>query len=160
MIREVEQSDIPAIMEIYNHYVQNSASTFEAELVTLPQLEERILRIKSSYPYFVYLENDQVVGYAYADLFRTRVAYRFSCESSVYIHKDHYRKGIAKALYQRLLTELQKGEYKSVVGVITLPNQPSVRLHEEFGYKNVGTFQSAGRKFGEWHDAGFWQLML
>ncbi|MCB9225215.1 MAG: N-acetyltransferase family protein [Crocinitomicaceae bacterium] len=160
MIRPVEHKDIPEILEIYNYYIETSTVTFEEELLDLKTFVERIESITQQYPYFVYLEDNKVVGYAYAGLFRTRIAYRFSVETSVYVHKDHYKKGIAGKLYEVLIKELKDRGIRSAIGGITLPNDASVALHEKLGFKKAGHFKEVGFKFDQWLDVGFWQLML
>lgn len=160
MIRKVKPSDIPQILEIYNYYIENSTVTFEEELLDLETFSQRISEITQKYPYLVYEEKGQILGYAYAGIFRTRIAYRFSVETSVYVHKDHYKKGIARNLYADLLEALKSSDIKSAIGGITLPNEASVRLHESMGFEKVGHFKQVGYKFDQWLDVGFWQKML
>lgn len=159
-IRHAIQEDAAQIAEIYNHYIRTSTVTFETEELSADQMQERIETIQQTYPYLVYEENNQVVGYAYANIFRTRIAYKHSSESSVYVHPDHFRKGIASQLYERLLEEMKASNLKSAIGGITLPNEGSVVLHEKFGFKKVAHFEKVGFKFEQWLDVGFWQLML
>jgi phosphinothricin acetyltransferase len=160
MIRPVELSDASQLVELYNYYVKTSTVTFEEELVTVQDFEARIKEIKAKYPYLVYEENGLILGYAYAGIFRTRVAYRFASESSVYVHHEHFKKGIGRKLYAALLPEMKKAGLKSAIGGITLPNEASVQLHEQFGFVKVAHFKEVGRKFDRWLDVGFWQLEL
>ena len=160
MIRPVSLNDTEKILEIYNHYVATSLVTFEEELVTATDFRQRITDIIAKYPYLVYEEDDQILGYAYAGVFRTRVAYRFSAESSVYVHKDHFKKGVGSQLYAALLPLMKKQGIKSAIGGVTLPNKGSVKLHEQFGFEKVAHFKAVGRKFDQWLDVGFWQLEL
>ena len=160
MIRPVSLNDTAQILEIYNHYVATSLVTFEEELVSIADFRKRISDIISKYPYLVYEEDAQILGYAYAGVFRTRVAYRFAAESSVYIHKDHFKKGIGSKLYAALLPLMKQQGIKSAIGGVTLPNEGSVKLHEQFGFEKVAHFKAVGRKFDQWLDVGFWQLEL
>jgi len=160
MIRSATPKDAEQIVEIYNHYVKTSTVTFETDLVSVEDFASRISVILEKYPYLVYEENGKIVGYAYAGIFRTRVAYVNSSEASVYVHKDHYRKGIAKKLYTELLIEMKAAGLRTAIGGITLPNDASVKLHESFGFEKVAHFKEVGRKFDQWLDVGFWQLML
>src|SRR5690606_4691345 len=98
----------------------------------------------------VYEENGAVLGYAYSGIFRARVAYRYTTEGSVYVHIDHFGKGIGKTLYAALLPILKKQGFHSVIGGLTLPNEASVKLHEHFGFKKVAEFKESGFKFGQW----------
>ena len=158
MIRPVNLNDADQITAIYNHYVATSTVTFEEELVSVADFKQRITEICAKYPYLVYEENGQILGYAYAGVFRTRVAYRFSAEASVYVHNNHFKKGVGSQLYAALLPEMKKMGLKSAIGGITLPNEASVKLHEQFGFVKVAHFKNVGYKFDTWLDVGFWQL--
>ena len=160
MIRKATPQDAVQIVKIYNHYVETSLVTFEEDLVSEQDFKKRIEEILAQYPYLVYELDGKIVGYAYAGIFRTRVAYRYSSESSVYVHKDYFKKGIASALYKVLLEEMKAMGLKSAIGGITLPNEGSVILHEKFGFKKVAHFERVGFKFEQWLDVGFWQLMF
>lgn len=162
MIRPVQLIDARQITPMYNHYIETSAVTFEEVPVTREEMEQRIQRIhfEKEYPFIVFEERGEIVGYAYATQFRERVAYRFTVESTVYVHPDHFGKGIGKQLYQELLILLKSGGYHSVMGVITLPNEASVKLHEQCGFKKAGHFTEVGFKFNQWMDVGYWELIL
>ena len=160
MIRKATIQDAAQIVEIYNYYVQTSTVTFETELVSVSDFENRISSVLENYPYLVNEENGQITGYAYAGIFRTRVAYANSSESSVYVHKDHFRKGIGRKLYAELLKDMKASGLKTAIGGITLPNDASIHLHESFGFKKVAHFKEVGHKFDQWLDVGFWQLIL
>ena len=160
MIRKATPEDAGQIVKIYNHYVETSLVTFEEQVVSEIDFKKRIEDILTEYPYLVYEINGAILGYAYAGIFRTRVAYRYSSESSVYVHKDHFKKGIASALYEELLKEMKAAGLKSAIGGITLPNEGSVILHEKFGFKKIAHFEKVGYKFDQWLDVGFWQLMF
>jgi len=160
MIRTATDQDAKQIVDIYNHYIKTSTVTFETTLLTEADMQNRISSILLKYPYLVFEEEGKIVGYAYANLFRTRVAYEHASESSVYVHPDHFKKGIATKLYDALLTEMRDYQLKTAIGGITLPNEASVVLHEKFGFKKVAHFEQVGYKFDQWLDVGFWQLML
>ena len=161
MIRQVAASDIEQITEIYNGYIANSLITFEEELIDSSDMGRRIQRMADKkFPFIVWEEAGEVIGYAYAGTFRERNAYRFTVESSIYLHPDHFGKGIGKKLYSSLILRCKESGYHSMIGVITLPNDTSVRLHETLGFKKVGHLTESGFKFGEWADVGFWELLL
>ena len=162
MVRQVRPEDAEQLTAIYNYYIETSGVTFEEDKIASSEMRSRIAKInvKNNFPFLVYEEEGQIKGYAYATTFRERVAYRFTVESTVYVAKEHFSKGIGRILYADLLDELKKGDYHSVIGVITLPNEPSVRLHESFGFKKVGHFTEVGYKFEQWMDVGFWELLL
>lgn len=160
MIRKVKLEDADQIAEIYNYYILNSIATFEETPISGEDIKERINTITLKYPWIVYEDEGQVVGYAYAGEWRARNAYRFSVESSVYLKNGLEKKGIGSGLYQDLLNQLKEMNFHTVKGVLGLPNEPSIYLHEKFGFKKVAHFKDAGFKFGKWVDVGYWQLII
>jgi L-amino acid N-acyltransferase YncA/LmbE family N-acetylglucosaminyl deacetylase len=101
-----------------------------------------------------------IIGFAKSSPWRARCAYHWTAEVSVYLSSDHIGRGIGRALYTQLFTILKAQGYHSAIGGITLPNPASVRLHESFGMKRVGTFIENGWKNGRWHDVGYWMSVL
>lgn len=160
MIRESILNDAEAICEIYNHYVENTTITFEETSVLPEEMRERIDYIKSAYPWLVYEEGGRLLGYAYASRWSPRTAYRYSVESTVYVHKDAFRRGIGSALYRELLIRLKNMGFHTAAGRIALPNVPSVALHEKLGFEKIGRMKEAGFKLNRWIDVGYWQLIL
>lgn len=160
MIRQVTESDAKAICAIYNYYVENSAISFEEELITIPEMEDRINKISADYPWLVYELNGEVVAYAYASLWKSRIAYRYTLESTVYAAHDLKQKGVGTKLYQKLFEELDESFVRSVMAVIALPNAASIGLHEKMGFEKVAHFKEVGYKLEEWVDVGYWQKML
>ncbi|MDB3907710.1 GNAT family N-acetyltransferase [Crocinitomicaceae bacterium] len=162
MIRSIQPQDAPAITDIYNYYIRTSIITFEEEEITIDEMERRIQEITESFqmPFIVILEDDTVVGYAYIAKWRTRDAYRFSAESSIYLHHEHFGKGMGFSLYEEIIRLAKEGGWKRLIGGASLPNPASIRLHEKLGFKKVGHFEKVGFKFNEWIDVGFWQLDL
>lgn len=161
MIRPVSLTDIDQITAMYNSYIKTSLITFEEDPITPNDMEARINKIMNNgYPFIVWHEGDTIAGYAYATTFRERRAYRFTVESSIYLSPEFYGKGIGTKLYNSLIVHCREKEYHSMIGVITLPNDASVRLHENLGFKKVGHLNEAGYKFDQWSDVGFWELIL
>ncbi|WP_243317439.1 arsinothricin resistance N-acetyltransferase ArsN1 family B [Geothrix paludis] len=160
MIRPVLPTDAPALAEIYNPYIRDTIITFEEQPVTAEEMGARIAKVTATYPWLVWEEDGRVLGYAYASTWRTRHAYRFAAETTIYLDRGHHGKGRGAALYQTLLDELRKRGFHSALGCLSLPNEPSVRLHEKLGFKKVGHMTEAGWKFGAWVDVGFWELLL
>lgn len=158
-IRKVESSDAEQIAEIYNYYVLNSPATFEIEAVSVGEMEKRIEEISTKYPYFVLLEDEKILGYTYASQYKTRAAYRNSVEISVYVKNGIHQKGIGTKLYTRLFEKLGKSDFHAVIAGISLPNEVSIRLHENFGMKKVAHFEEVGFKLGRWIDVGYWELI-
>lgn len=160
MLRNVTLSDAPAIAEIYNHYVRETIITFEETEVISAEIEKRIEDITAKYPWIVFEENGEILGYAYGCEWRTRSAYRFTAECAVYLRHDLSQKGIGSKLYQELLQQLKNKGIHVMMGVIGLPNDPSIKLHEKFGFKKVAHFPQVGFKFQKWVDVGYWQLIF
>ena len=160
MIRPVELSDCKSITDIYNYYIETTVITFEEIPMTVPEMQKRVNEIRELFPYLVYEENGEIMGYAYVDAFHSRCAYRFTLEDSIYVRNGQQGKGIGRALLDELLNEVKKRDAHSIIAKIALPNERSIKLHEAFGFKNVGTLKEVGRKFDRWLDVGYWELIL
>lgn len=161
MIRALADADIQAITQIYNHYIQHTVITFEEELITADQMAKRTKKVsQQGLPWLVAEQSGEVIGYAYATQWKERSAYRFTVEITVYLAPDAAGEGWGSKLYSALLDVLKHTQTHVVIGVITLPNPPSEALHEKFGMKKTAHFTEVGRKFDQWLDVGYWQLML
>ena len=161
MIRAAVASDAEALAGIYNHYVRETAITFEEVEVTPAEMARRIQEVSSSsLPWLVSTGDGQVLGYAYAGKWKARAAYRFSVETTVYVDPGRLGSGVGKALYAALFADLQTRDVNAVIGGIALPNERSVALHEGFGMKKVAHFERVGFKFGRWIDVAYWQVTL
>jgi phosphinothricin acetyltransferase len=160
MIRICRGSDASGIAEIYNHYVRDTVVTFEEAPVDAAEMARRIEDVTARFPWLVWEEAGAVTGYAYATTWKTRSAYRYSVESTVYVAQGHERRGIGSALYAAVLAELRARDIHCVIGGITLPNAASVALHERLGFVKVGVFPEVGFKLGRWADVGYWVLTL
>lgn len=160
MIRPFKVSDIPELLEMYNHFVLHSTATFDIEPLTLEAFTEKVMRINQDFPFLVFEENNEILGYSYGSKFRPKPAYNTTVESTVYVKHNTQRKKIGSLLYEELLKQLKAANFHIVLGVLTLPNDASVRLHEKFGFKQVAFLKEVGYKFDTWLDVGFWQLDL
>ncbi|MEE9310649.1 MAG: N-acetyltransferase family protein [Cocleimonas sp.] len=166
MIRPAIETDIHDICKIYNHFVENTAISFEEETISLPEMEQRIATQSVDYPWLVYEdkgednENGKVVAFAYASKWKARSAYRFTLESTIYMSGDAQGKGIGTKLYQALFDELATRSVRSVMAVIALPNPASIAIHEKMGFEKVAHFKEVGFKHDEWIDVGYWQKMF
>jgi L-amino acid N-acyltransferase YncA len=160
-LRAVLDGDAAAIADIYNHYVLNTAISFEEAAVAAPEMAQRFKKVReANMPWLVALRADQVLGWAYATRWRERHAYRYTVEASVYVAPSAARQGVGAALYRELFPAIRAAGFRSVIGVIALPNEPSIALHEKFGMHKVAHFAQVGFKFGRWHDVGNWQVVL
>jgi phosphinothricin acetyltransferase len=160
MVRKVKSGDEVQICDIYNYYIENTTITFEEVPLSKADMLERIEKISSKYPFIVYEENGQVVGYAYATEWRVRAAYRNSVEITVYLKDGFGGKGLGKQLYTELFKELRNKNLHAVIGGIALPNPASIALHEKFGMQKVAHFKEVGCKFNQWVDVGYWEVIL
>ncbi|WP_284078418.1 arsinothricin resistance N-acetyltransferase ArsN1 family B [Herbaspirillum aquaticum] len=159
-IRPATAADAPALCGIYNHYVQTTAISFETEAVSAETMAARIADVQADFPWLVFEEQGQVLGYAYASKWKPRAAYRHSVESSVYLRHDAGGRGIGKQLYRELIAQLKPLGVHLVIGGIAQPNPASVALHESVGFVHCGVFTEVGYKMGRWIDVGYWQLKL
>ncbi|MDR1566369.1 MAG: GNAT family N-acetyltransferase [Treponema sp.] len=160
MIRPVKLSDAEEICGIYNYYIENTVITFEETPLPAREMEERIWKILSKYPYFVWEDEGEVTGYTYINTWKERAAYRYAAELSIYLKNGRQGQGTGRLLLTRLLEEVRKTDVHALVSGITLPNDRSVGLHEKSGFKKIAQFNEIGYKHGRWLDVGYWELVL
>ncbi|HUA79811.1 MAG TPA: GNAT family N-acetyltransferase [Dyella sp.] len=160
MIRIARAEDAEAVHAIYAPTITDTAITFETELPCADAMRQRILTRLQHYPWLVWEENGNVLAYAYATRFRERAAYDWIAETSIYVHADARRRGIARKLYGVLLDVMRLQGINRAVGVITMPGQVSVAMHEALGFESAGIWREAGYKLGQWWDVGVWQKAL
>ena len=158
MIRTINLEDASAIAAIYNYYIKETVVTFEEDLINEAEVKNRIEKVTQKFPWIVFEKDGEILGYAYANTWRERIAYRFSVEVSVYLNHEIRGKGIGQQLYSHLLETLKKEGYQQILGGITLPNSESEKFHEKFGFKKASHYKKVGFKFDQWHDVGFYQL--
>jgi phosphinothricin acetyltransferase len=159
-IRHCLPSDAARICEIYNHYVRETVITFEEEPVAESEMASRIREIGARWTWLVAEDGGTVAGYAYASAWKTRSAYRYSVESTVYIAPEQTRRGFGLLLYRALIAALGALNIHYVTGGIALPNPASVALHERLGFRKIGHFSEVGFKLDRWVDVGYWELIL
>jgi len=151
-IRLVTEQDIEDICEIYNYYVENTVISFEENRISSNEMEQRVLNQSIDYPWLVYELDGKVVAFAYASKWKTRSAYRFTLESTIYLSTECQGNGIGTKLYQRLFDELATRSIRSVMAVIALPNIGSIALHEKMGFEKIAHFKEVGYKHEQWID--------
>jgi L-amino acid N-acyltransferase YncA len=159
-IRVARIKDAKPIQAIYAPYVAETSISFELDPPSEDQIAGRMERVGEMFPWLVYEEDGEVLGYAYAGPHSERAAYRWSADTTVYLARGTHRRGIGRALYQRLLAILNLQGFHGAFGGITLPNPGSVGLHEACGYRSIGVYREVGFKMGAWHDVGWWGLRL
>ena len=160
-VRDATSDDAPQIAEIYNHFIATSTVTFEEAPVSSAEMAHRVSAIQASpLPWLVAERDKQLTGFAYANKWKTRAAYRYSTEVTVYVRDGFGGQGIGSRLYERLFAALKAGGTHAVIGGVALPNDASLRLHEKFGFEKVAHFRQVGFKFDRWIDVTYWQLIL
>jgi len=162
-IRPATLADIPHVTRIYAPAVLTGSSSFELEPPDDREMARRMQTVlEGGYPYLAAEVGGRFAGYAYASVYRTRPAYRFSVEDSIYIDADMQRRGVGRTLLQALIGECTKRGFRQMLAVIgDSPNQPgSVGLHEACGFRVVGQLPGIGYKFGRWVDTLLMQREL
>jgi len=174
MIRSADTSDAEALCAIYNHYIAETTITFEEDPVSTQDMAERMVAADSAHPWLVWEETNNaggkgnISGYAHASPWKSRCAYRYSVETSVYLNPNAQGRGIGSALYEALIATLDRGNCHSLLrgnchsllAGIALPNAASIALHEKLGFAKIGQFVEVGYKFDQWIDVGYWELLL
>jgi phosphinothricin acetyltransferase len=162
MVRAATATDVAAITAIYQPAVLAGTASFELEPPDEAEMMRRFEAITGAgYPYFVATVDGRMVGYAYANAYRTRPAYRFTVEDSIYIVPEAQGKGVGTLLLKALLEASTARGYRLMVAVIgDSRNQASITLHRNAGFTFCGTIHSVGYKFGRWLDSVIMELPL
>ena len=161
-IRDAAAADMAAIAGIYRIYVLHGLASFEVEPPPTAEMDARRLAIQDAgLPYLVAELDGAVAGYAYAARYRTRFAYRYTVEDSIYVSPDCGRRGVGFALLNAIIERSTALGYRQMLAVIgDSANHASIRLHEKAGFRRVGTLESVGFKLGRWVDAVLMQRPL
>ncbi len=162
LIRDVTDSDMARIHEIYLDEVLHGVSSWEE---IPPSVEELIRRrdavIDAGYPYRVALGNGEVLGYSYASSYRPRPGYRYTVENSIYVYKGARGLGIGRLLLENLIAECEDRDYRQMIAVIgDSENKPSIDFHKRMGFEEAGVIKAIGFKFGRWMDSVIMQRPL
>lgn len=166
-IGRVTEADAEKLLEIYAPYVEETAISFEYEVPSVEEFRERITQISGRYPYIKAVENDRIIGYAYANSFKGRRAYDWSVETTIYVRKQCRKGGVGRALYQRLEQSLADMGILNMNACIASPieessylNDDSLRFHRALGFTEVGCFHNSGYKFDRWFDMVWMEKMI
>ncbi len=160
-LRPATVADIPAIQEIYAESVLNGVATYELVPPDGAEMEARFRTITGlGYPYIVGEEDEKIAGYAYASAFRTRAAYRFLVEDSIYIAPQFRGRGLGRMLLDRLVADCTALGFRQMVAVIGGAHPASIGVHRAAGFQSTGRMQATGWKFGRWLDTELMQLAL
>ena len=167
LIRMAGISDAQEILDIYTGSVKESAVTFEYEVPSLIEFQQRMIHILQKYPYLVAEKNGQILGYAYAGAFKGRRAYDWAVETTIYIKKDCKGQGYGKKLYETLEKILKRQKIQNMYACITSSEaedahftNDSSKFHDHMGFSLIGTFSRCGYKFGKWYDMIWMEKMI
>ena len=162
IIRAASADDVPRLTEIYNHYIVHSHATFDIEPVTVEQRREWLSHYAPSGPHRLFVAEDDgvVYGFASSSPHRPRAAYATTVETSVYCDPERVGRGMGSKLYARLFDELAGEDLHRALAGITLPNDPSVSIHERFGFVKIGEYSEVGRKFGRFWNVAWFEKSL
>ncbi len=162
IIRDAEPEDFERITEIYGHHVLHGLASFEERAPEIAELTSRWQHVRErGLPYLVADVDGRVEGFAYAGAYRTRPAYRFTVEDTIYIAPEVVGKGAGSALLSELIKRVTALGYRQMIAVIgDSANVASIGLHARLGFRVAGTLQSAGFKMGRWVDSVIMQRGL
>jgi phosphinothricin acetyltransferase len=145
-------NDSEDILKIYGPFISDTVISFETEIPSVLDFSRRIENIVKKYPFIIYEIDNNIVGYTYASQHRERAAYAFDVDVSIYVLSEYHGLGIAYKLYECLFILLKKLGYKNAYAAYTEPNIKSMKFHQKFNFKKIGTHHKTGYKFGQWHD--------
>ena len=161
-IRHATKGDLDSLNKLYNHYVRESHATFDIEPITTEWREEWFTHYATTgrHQLLVAIDDEGVVGFTSSSRVRPKQAYETSIETSIYLAPNVIGQGLGTRLYSALFEILEGEHIHRAYGGITMPNQPSVRLHERFGFRQVAYFTEQGRKFGRYWDVAWFEKEL
>lgn len=161
-LRPARETDMEGVQRIYGEHVTHGLASFEEAPPSVDEMRSRFRTLKSqSFPYLVAERPGGIVGYSYAGPYRTRSAYRFTIENSVYVAKDCSGQGIGRSLLSALIAECEKGPWRQMIAIIgNSGNGASIALHEKLGFRLVGTLREVGFKHDQWVDTVLMQRHL
>lgn len=160
MIRIACEDDAPEILRIYTPAVRDSVASLETIVPSLEEMTKRLRANLDQFPWLVDADDGVLRGFAYASSYRTRQAYQWTAEVSIYVDQPYRRQGHGRAMYEVLFEVLRGQGYKTALAAVVVPNAPSQQLHESMGFECVGVVPAVGYKHGMWRDLGWWLLRL
>lgn len=166
-IRNATVDDCNDLLKIYSYYVENTAISFEYDVPSTEEFSSRIQNISKKFPYLVAIIDGKIVGYTYANTFKSRRAYDYSVETTIYIDKEYKGKGIGKVLYTELENQLRQKGFRNMYACIAYTEKDNEYLtngskcfHQKMGFSLVGTFHKTGFKFNQWFDMIWMEKLL
>ena len=150
MIRFVEEKDVEMLVSIYNYYIENTTCTLEMEPLSVEEFRARVKKIAERFPYLVYEENGEVLGYAYLSEFNPRGGYRFTADLSLYVAHGVRGKGIGRGLYEAIEPMAREVGVCNIISLITAENEASLAFHDKLGFERVAKIEKIANKFDRW----------
>lgn len=160
MIREAVPGDVPAMLEIYRPYVAETAYTFEYEVPTLEEFSRRFQAVTAAFPWLVWEENGEILGYCYGARAFERAAYQWAADLSIYLWPDCRGRGVGRRLYEALEQCLTRQGYRLAYGLVTTENTGSCGFHRAMGYRAAAELPRCGWKFGGWYSVTWFEKRL
>ncbi len=160
VIRQASDTDLPQLTSIYNHYIQHSVATFDIVPFTVEKRrDEWFSHYAQTGPYRVFVAEHRgsILGITYSSQFRPKAAYATSVETSVYCDPTQTGNGLGRRLYAALFEALREEGIHQAFALISLPNDPSEKFHERFGFRRIGVMREVGQKFGSYVDVAVFQ---
>ena len=161
-IRPARSEDLTQINELYNHYVRETAITFDMKEITVEERQPWFERFGDSGRYRLLVADDagRLLGYAGSLPFRAKAAYQTSVETTIYLWPDAHGRGLGRRLYERLFADLAGEDIHRAYAGITLPNPASIALHRSFGFRQIGRYREVGRKLERYWDVEWYEKEL
>ena len=162
-VRSATLDDLPALTDIYNHYIVNTAITFDLQTFTAATRRGWFDDHSQTGPHRLLVATDvdgECLGYASSSRWRPKPAYNTTVETSVYCRPSAVGRGCGTALYRTLFAALEREDVRTLVAGVSLPNDASVAFHEKFGFRPVGVFHTVGRKFDQFWDVAWFERPL
>jgi len=160
-IKAIQPEDIPACLDLYNHYIQNTCFTLEETPLSLEAFRKRVQKVTEHYPYIVAKdETGHVLGFAYLSVFNERSAYRHTADLSIYVHKDHMHQQVGSALYREIETLARHQGLTNIISIITHVNPVSLRFHEKLGFLQEGHLKTVAFKMNQTIDIYYYRKKL
>ena len=159
-VRLATPADACGCLAIYRPFVETSHTTFETEVPSIAEFARRIEATLAVRPWIVAEEDGKIAGYTYSSPIKDRAAYQWSVEVAIYVAEGMRERGLGRSLYEALFRCLAGQGFVNAIGIIALPNDASIALHESLGFTKVSHLKEIGFKLGAWHDSGWWQKRL
>ena len=166
-IRIATVNDAEKLLKIYTPYVEQTAITFEYDVPSIEEFTDRIRNVLKKYPYLVAEQDGEILGYAYVSSFKSRAAYAWGVETSIYVEQQAKKKGIGGKLHLALENILKEQGILNMNACIAYPQEEdeyltknSVEFHTHLGYRFVGEFHQCGYKFDRWYNMVWMEKLI